>query len=179
MMSLKTKVNTDGLTVLKATYGITNAMQDVTTDIKGLIKDGELNFNVNPQSIGILDPAPGVKKTFQLQYKVNGGNASLLTKDDGEQVVLSVPDAVSVKNSEADAAKAPTFIGMTFHFITILITTIFTLSSYYVGSVMFGSQVLGIVFACFSALTGGMFGLFVLPFIVLFFFLFNPTFTAN
>lgn len=177
--STGSKENKDGLTIIKASYGITNAMQDVTEDVKGLAKDGDLNFNVSPQSLGILDPAPGVKKTFQLQYKVNGGNLSLLSKDDSEQVVLSVPNAVSSKNAEDDAKKAPTFMGITFHFLMVLLTTILTLSAYYVGSNMFGSQAAAIIFAGATALTGGMFALAVLPFIVFFVFLIYPQFQTS
>lgn len=172
-------INMDGLTIIKAMYGIQNTFTDVTTDVQNLVQDGELNFTVNAQSLGILDPAPGVKKNFQMQYRINGGNPSLLSKDDGEQVVLSVPDAVTTKLSKEDSKKAPTFLGMTWYFISVLFTAFFTLSSYAAGVVIIGSQAAGIIFAALSLGTGGMFGIFMVPFLIFCFFLVFPNYKPN
>ena len=81
------------LKVIKATYGTSEHLEDVTKVIEKLVSaKGELSFNVNPNTFGILDPAPGIKKTFQANISINGGSPTLLTKDDGEQFVVNAPD---------------------------------------------------------------------------------------
>jgi hypothetical protein len=173
------KENPDGLTIIKASYGITNAMQDVTNEIRNMVDNGELNFNVNAQSIGILDPAPGVKKTLQIQHKINGGQVSTTTKEDSEQVLISVPNATLKSNAAADAAKAPTLMGSIWMGTIVLLVAFLTFTSHYVGSVMFGSPALGIVFAALTLGTYGYFGLFVLPVIIFLFFLVYPTYSPT
>jgi len=167
-------INKDGLTVLKASYGIQNTFIDVTEQVKNLVQDGELNFTVNAQTLGILDPAPGVKKNFQMQYRINAGNPTLLAKDDAEQVVLSVPNAVSKKQSEEDAKKAPTVVGMVFHSLGMFFLALLVMSAFYVGQDMLHSQALAYILAAITLGTGGMFGLFGLPVIVFFVFLWDP-----
>ena len=82
---------TPGLEVLKASYGVQGTFTDVTEETKKLIKDGTLSFTVSPQTLGILDPAPGVKKTYQVNVSINGAAPTQFTKDDGEQLVINAP----------------------------------------------------------------------------------------
>ena len=168
------KINNDGLTVLKASYGIQNTFIDVTEQVKNLVQDGELNFTVNSQTLGILDPAPGVKKTFQMQYRINAGNPTLHSKDEGEQVVLSVPNAVNSRLAEEDGKKAPTVIGLIFHSLGMFFLGLLVMSAYYVGEDMFHSGALAVILAAITLGTGGTFGVFVLPIIVFFVFLWDP-----
>ena len=51
-------VNEDGLTIVHATYGVDSQFVDVTTEVKGLVQNGELDFIVSAQSLGIPDPNP-------------------------------------------------------------------------------------------------------------------------
>lgn len=166
--------NKDGLTIIKATYGVQSALQDVTTAVQALVNNGEVNFTVSAQSLGVLDPAPGVKKTFQMQYKINGGNISLLAKDDGEQVVLSVPNVISKSAAAEDAKKAPTFTGIVWYFILGLFIAFFTVSSYWAGNNLLGSPAAGMVFAALSALTYGIFGLVFVPVIIFAYYIVLP-----
>lgn len=165
------KINKDGLTILKASYGIATAMQDVTSDIQNMVQDGELNFTVNAQSIGILDPAPGVKKTLQIQHTINGGHPNLLTKDDGEQVVMSVPQQ-KVKPDD----KTVSGIGMSavWYYIIALFTVFFTIVAYYAGATMMGYPALGILFAALTLGSYGHFGLLVVPVILFMYYLIYP-----
>jgi hypothetical protein len=92
MLSFKGTTGTaNGLTITKAMYGLQNTFTDVTTQVQNLYQNNELNFVVSAQELGILDPAPGVKKTLQIQYSINGGKVNLMSKDDSEQVLLTVP----------------------------------------------------------------------------------------
>ena len=185
MLSLKTAgatgiiENKEGLTIIKAIYGVQSAFQDVTTGVQALANNGEVNFTVSAQSLGVLDPAPGVKKTFQMQYKINGGNISLLNKDDGEQVVLSVPTVVTKAAALEDIKKAPTFTGTVGNSIWGLVVGFFTISSHWAGSVLLGSPAVGVGFALITLFTHGTFGIFVVPAFIFAYFLFNPNYIPN
>lgn len=81
-----------GLQLNKASYGVApSSLVDVTKETAALIKDGNLNFTVSPQAFGVLDPAPGVKKTFQGSFVINNGRPTILLKDDGEVFDLTAP----------------------------------------------------------------------------------------
>jgi hypothetical protein len=83
--------NTEGLKVLKASFGVSGNFTDVTKEVSAMIGDGGLDFVVSAQSLGILDPAPGVKKTFQAKITINDGKPTILTKEEGEQFTISAP----------------------------------------------------------------------------------------
>jgi hypothetical protein len=132
---MATKVNDEGLSIIKASYGIQGNFVDVTKEVQGLIKDGELDFVVSAQSLGILDPAPGVQKDLQVQYTINGGNKNLDTISDTKQLKLSVP---SVKHN----------VNHTFSFMKYLWTSIviffvgvLAIDSYKAGHYVFGKEV--------------------------------------
>jgi len=123
--STGTVVNDNGLTIVKATYGLQNNFTDVTEQVKNLVQDGDLNFTVSAQDLGILDPAPGVTKTFQMQYIVNKGKPQLLSKNDTEQVGISVPKVVS-----KDKKDQPTIWGSIFYGIGAFIIMTIAMSAY-------------------------------------------------
>lgn len=123
--STGTVINDNGLTILKATYGIQNNFTDVTEQVKNLVQDGDLNFTVSAQDLGILDPAPGVTKTFQMQYTVNKGKPQLLSKNDTEQVGISVPKVAS-----KDKKDQPTIWGSIFYGIGAFIIMFIAKSAY-------------------------------------------------
>ena len=133
-----------GLEILQASYGAQGATQDVTKETQKLIKDGSLSFTVGAQSFGILDPAPGVKKTFQANVSINGAPATLFTKDDGEQMVVNAP---TVKPEDAPKSPGSQVLGVFWYFLVSLIGTFFIFCSYYFGAYGLKSPVLGWIFA--------------------------------
>jgi hypothetical protein len=121
-----TGINPNGLTIMKASYGLQNTFVDVTKEVQQLFQNGELNFTVSAQSLGILDPAPGVTKTLQIQHAINGGHPQLMTKNDGEQVLISVP---TVKTPD-EKTSIPTFFGSIWYGVAAAIITIIAMSFY-------------------------------------------------
>jgi hypothetical protein len=136
-----TGVNKNGLTVMKASYGLQNTFTDVTKEVQQLVQNGELNFVVSAQSLGILDPAPGVLKTLQIQHAINGGHPQLITKNDGEQVLLSVP-----KVPEDSKNQTPTFFGSIGYGVAAAIVVIIAMSFYKSTSSYWGTTVGSIFF---------------------------------
>jgi hypothetical protein len=145
-----------GLEILQASYGAQGATQDVTKETQKLIKNGSLSFTVGPQSFGILDPAPGVKKTFQANVSLNGAPATLFTKDDGEQMVVNAPTV-----DPEDAPKSPgnQVLGVFWYFLVSLIGTFFVFSAYYFGACGLKSSILGWVFGGIVAASTLSFGI--------------------
>ena len=133
-----------GLEVIKASYGVQGAFTDVTAEVTGLVKDGQLNFTVSPATFGILDPAPGVAKTFQANMSLNGAAPTLFTKNDAEQVVVNSPDVKPPKQDNSPMAQFQTTI---WYGLMSLIGTYFIFSAYQFGTKGLGSSVVGIVFA--------------------------------
>ena len=148
------KENERGLTIIKSSYGIQGNFTDVTQEVQGLVQNGELNFLVSSQQLGILDPAPGVQKELQIQYMINKGKKNLLTIQDNQQVLLSAPNVPTDKKPESltyGIWKALTFA------LTIFSVGVLALDSKFVGDKLFGSPILGYLFL---ALTVGTFGAF-------------------
>ena len=56
-----------GLKILNATYGVDTNRIDITKEIQQQVQDGELNLTVDSNTFGIVDPAPGVKKSLNIQ----------------------------------------------------------------------------------------------------------------
>ena len=121
-----TGINSNGLTIMKASYGLQNTFTDVTKEVQQLFQNNELNFIVSSQSLGILDPAPGVTKTLQIQHAINGGHPQLMTKNDGEQVLISVPKVVT----PGEKSQIPTFFGSVWYGISAAIIVIIAMSFY-------------------------------------------------
>jgi len=144
-----------GLEVLQASYGAQGATQDVTTETQRLIKSGSLSFTVSAQSFGILDPAPGVKKTFQANVSINGAPPTLFTKDDGEQIVINAP---TVNPEEAPKTPGNQVLDVFWYFLVSLIGTFFVFCSYYFGAYGLKSSILGWIFAIIVTVSTLSFG---------------------
>jgi len=115
-----------GLIVKQAMYGVgPSSWTDVTKQTQSLIQDGNLNFTVSPQAFGIIDPAPGVKKTFQSLISINGGKPTNLSKDDGEVFDLSAP-TLDIKKPNHPGI----FATILFYFLVSLAGVYFAYSSY-------------------------------------------------
>jgi hypothetical protein len=142
--SSKDTTSPPGLEVLQASYGAQGATQDVTKETQRLIKDGSLSFTVGAQTFGILDPAPGVKKTFQANISINGAPPTLFTKDDGEQIVVNAP---TVDTEDAPKSAGNQSLAVIWYFLVALIGSFFVFCSYYFGAYGLKSSILGWIFA--------------------------------
>jgi hypothetical protein len=118
-------MTTVGLTVKQAMYGASpSSWTDVTKQTQALVQDGNLNFTVSPQAFGIIDPAPGVKKTFQSLITINAGKPTNFSKDDGEVFNLSAPADEKKPNHPG------IFATILFYFLVSLTGVYFAYSSY-------------------------------------------------
>ena len=167
----KGDVPNTGLEVIKASYGAQNNFQDVTTEVASLVQDGELNFTVSPQALGILDPAPGVTKTFQANIKINGGDPTLLTKDDGQVFMISAP---GVQEKKSGPSHVFNMMSTFWYFLVVLFTVYFSMSAYRMGKLGFGSAIFGYIFFALSMVSFGMFGFIGLPVFIFFYSLVYP-----
>jgi hypothetical protein len=149
-----------GLEVVKATYGSGNAISDVTDDAKILAKDGVMNFVVSSQSLGIINPAPGSVNTFQISLKINGGDPTILSKNDGEVFYISAP---SIKEKEKPIRHGLNILSAFWYFLLALFISYFGMSSFKLGSNGLGSNIAGYIFLALTVITFGQFGLIVLP----------------
>jgi hypothetical protein len=133
--SKSTPVNEDGLTILKATYGVDTQSVDVTTEIKGMIQDGDLNFVVSAQSLGIPDPNPGASATqiLQIQYRVNGGHPKLEKFTTGAQVAISVPNVKRKKTNHSFSLMKYIWGSIVVFFVGLLV-----IDGYKTGNYIFG-----------------------------------------
>lgn len=122
---------TPGLEVLKASYGVQGTFTDVTEETKKLIKDGTLSFTVSPQTLGILDPAPGVKKTYQVNVSLNGAAPTQFTKDDGEQLVINAPTVTSDEEKDSPGEQV---VNVVFYTLASIAGTYFAWSFYSFGT---------------------------------------------
>jgi hypothetical protein len=174
-----TELKTTGLEVVSASYGVAPNFQDVTAEVQKLVQDGDLSFTVGAQSLGILDPAPGVIKTFQAKVVINGGKPTILSKDDGELFAVSAPPI------KPDAKKSSHFwniyssIG---YGISAIIAAYLAMSAYQFGKMSFNTggdsnffMIVGIIFGGITLLTYGYFGIIAIPIIVFLYSLYNPT----
>ena len=132
----------EGLTVKQAMYGVgPSSWTDVTSQTQSLIQDGNLNFTVSAQAFGIIDPAPGVKKTFQGLISINGGKPSLLTKDDTEVFDLSAP-TLEKKEQPNHLSVVGTSI---FYFLASVLGVYFAYSAFLLGEKGVNSYLFGII----------------------------------
>lgn len=79
-----------GLQILKAEYGYSGNMTDVTDAIQNYVSDGKINITVSPKSVGIPDPNPNKQKYLSVEYSLNGAKSSE-TITDGKTFKLSAP----------------------------------------------------------------------------------------
>jgi len=123
---------------------------DVTEQVKGLVQNGDLDFTVSAQELGIISPAPGVINTLQIQYKTNGGKKQLLTADDNTPVLLSTPavEEEPTNNYMFDIWSIFWF------FLLAICTTYFGMSAFRLGKEGFNNEIVGYILAI---LAGGTF----------------------
>jgi hypothetical protein len=95
----------EGLKILTATYGSDDHLQWVTSIVKKLVNNGSLSITVSPQALGIVDPAPGVKKILQVNVSINGAPATLFTAEDGNQLVINAPTVTSDEKKDSPAGQ--------------------------------------------------------------------------
>lgn len=142
--------NDKGLSILKASYGTAGNFTDVTKEVQGLVNNGELDFVVSAQSLGILDPAPGVKKTLQVQHTINGGRKNLDSVDDGNQLKLSVPNVKTQANQKYN------IISYLFQSLLFFLIGFLAIESMHAGKLIFGSTI-GWLFFALTLITFGHF----------------------
>lgn len=134
-----------GLEVIKASYGAENATQDVTKEVKALVKDDSLNFTVDSNTFHILDPAPGVKKNLQVQLSVNGGQPMTIPPvEEGKLFVFNSP---TPKKDEVDRSATGQLSTTLWYSFVALVGSYFAFSAYKLGSIGFESSILGIILA--------------------------------
>lgn len=133
-----------GLEILQARYGDSMHGVRVTEEIKKLVKNGALNFTVSAQTLGVLDPAPGIKKTCQVIVSINGGANTVFTAEDGEQIVINAP---TIKKDDGPKSAGSQFTAVIWYILVTFIGTFFTACSYSFGAYGLGSSFLGILFA--------------------------------
>jgi hypothetical protein len=139
-----------GLEIVKSTYGVTPNFVDVTKTVKDMVKNGELSFTPSAQELGIVDPAPGVKKVFQVQYIINGGKKQLLQIDEGSPVLISAPP--NEKKKEFSVAFG--VYTVIWYFLLSICTSFFGYSAYQLGMYGFKNKIVAYLLAI---LAGGTF----------------------
>jgi hypothetical protein len=75
------------LRINRAIYGNGNRSSDVTSRLNSQIREGQINLQVNNQTMG-GDPAPSRAKTLTVQYALNGHNSQVVVH---EGDTLSLP----------------------------------------------------------------------------------------
>jgi len=139
-----------GLEIVKSTYGIAPNFIDVTKEVKEMVKGGELSFTPSAQELGIVDPAPGVTKVFQVQYIINSGKKQLLQVDDGSPVLISAPPLE--KKEEFSVVFG--IYTVVWYFLLSICVTFFGLSAYKLGKEGFQYDMIAYLLA---AIAGGTF----------------------
>lgn len=159
-----------GLEIVQASYGTQGNFQDVTKEIQAMVKDGNVSFTVSAQSIGILDPAPGIKKTFQAKTITNGGLPVIVSKDDGEVFSVSAP---TVKDKPKSKHFTNVYSSVWYALIG-LFTMYFAMSAYRLGTDGMHSKMIGWMLLLLAIVSFGYLGVFAIFSIVFFYALFWP-----
>jgi len=63
------------INIISAQYGTESRKVDVTAALRMIVRDGRLEMRVENDTVGQVDPAPGVVKTLWVNYSVNDGRA--------------------------------------------------------------------------------------------------------
>jgi hypothetical protein len=138
-----------GLEIVQAFYGTygTGNVADVTKETQKLVKkDRKIDIIINAQTFGIMDPAPGVKKTFQAQYKLNGGQVTITPViKEGEVFFIDSPKNSEVEDNSGQLGNQ--FMTTIFYIMAAYIGAYLIFSSYKFGSKGLDNNVAGIIFA--------------------------------
>jgi len=73
--------------IIKAEYGTTNEIEDVTEKLKSMIKDNKLEFIVLNEILGV-HPDPGTRKSLSIKYKFNGKTIKYECRERDRVVIL-------------------------------------------------------------------------------------------
>ena len=93
LYSLLKTLRMSGLKITRATYGAGTDIIDVTGAVQKLVKNGELNVVVTPDSLGVTDPAPQQTKTLTVSYTINNSSVNTATAEDNGMIKVSAPPA--------------------------------------------------------------------------------------
>jgi len=171
-MATSTDKKKAGIEIVQASYSAQGNFQDVTKEVQAMASNGSLNVNVSAQSIGILDPAPGIKKTFQVKAIINGGDPTILSKDDGETLAISAPGIPDEPDKPSTLSSVLTSL---WYCLIAGFTIYISISSYHFGISGLKSQIAAYVLLLTSLLTFGIAGLIAVPSIVFIYSFMWPT----
>jgi hypothetical protein len=127
-------IEATGLQIVKAEYGYTGNMTDVTDALQRYVKNGSIKVKVSSKAMGIPDPNPSKQKTLSVTYTLNGATN---TQDinDGTTFSVSAPAVESPSTTTASQNTKTLMytiwrsIGY-FFFIALYTISIFTLADY-------------------------------------------------
>jgi Protein of unknown function (DUF3011) len=85
--------NRGGLSINRAWYGNASHSRDVTALLNSQVRNGQLNLQVNNQTMG-ADPAPGQAKSLNLEYLQNGRIAQRSVRE-GDALQLSFDNSAT------------------------------------------------------------------------------------
>jgi hypothetical protein len=63
------------LNIISAQYGTESRRVDVSAALRMIVREGRIEMRVENDTVGQVDPAPGMVKTLWLTYSVNGGRS--------------------------------------------------------------------------------------------------------
>jgi hypothetical protein len=76
--------------VVGADYGANRTWVDVTNQVRGMVRNGQLNFRVSTGAFGISDPVPNVPKTLRLRVRDYNGRTQNYTYRENDTVNLQL-----------------------------------------------------------------------------------------
>jgi hypothetical protein len=81
--------NRGDLRIIQASYGAGNRNVDVTRQLQGLADRGSLRISISNDSMGVGDPAPGIRKELRVVYQYRGRQQRATVR---ENDTLNIPD---------------------------------------------------------------------------------------
>lgn len=94
-----------GVHITRADYGVGSTTVDVRSGVASNIRNGELSLVVNPESLGIQDPAPGQTKKLTIDYRINNGDTNTKTAYDNEFILISAPPEIIASGLDIKKAR--------------------------------------------------------------------------
>jgi hypothetical protein len=77
------------INVMRATYGYGDKLVDVTNEVRGRVRAGQMSIRASNDLAG--DPAFGNVKSLTIQYSIGGGTPLMTTAREGESISLGQP----------------------------------------------------------------------------------------
>jgi hypothetical protein len=132
----------EGIKILLASYG-DQRLVDVTEQVKKQLTNGIINFTVSPGGLGIPNPSSeGIKNRLQVNVSLNGGQPTLFTKYDGDQLVINSP---TVQKQDKKDSAANQIANIFFYTLAALLGSYLAMSFYKFGKGALGSWIVGLV----------------------------------